>query len=90
MSYLKKMYNPLFCISLIVSLSQAYGVGLPESAVKVTADNNPSCVEYYIVDGESYCSTDKNKAISYFEEVINNYPNSEYVGKAQQWITRIR
>ncbi len=31
-----------------------------------------------------------NNAINYFEQVIENYPDSEYVPKAQQWLSRIR
>jgi tol-pal system protein YbgF len=31
-----------------------------------------------------------NQAISYFEELINEYPDSEYVSKARQWISRIQ
>ena len=30
------------------------------------------------------------KALSYFEELIAKYPDSEYVAKARQWIERIR
>ena len=32
----------------------------------------------------------RDKAISYFEELIMQYPDSEYVPKAQQWINRIQ
>ena len=33
---------------------------------------------------------DIEKAISYFNQLISTYPNSEYVGKARQWLQRIQ
>ncbi|MBN1482959.1 outer membrane protein assembly factor BamD [candidate division KSB1 bacterium] len=32
----------------------------------------------------------KNQAVSYFEKLITQYPESEYVPKAQQWLGRLR
>ena len=56
----------------------------PASLVKVSGNNNPKCVEYYIYKGETYCNT-TSQSTAHPDPKIKNYEKLKLIFDDRAW-----
>lgn len=77
------IYLTVFFVAFCVSSSQA-DVN-PNDLIKLTPQNNPTCIEYYVHQGEIYCNTKAQSTQPVVEAHINNYERQKIAFDDRYW-----
>lgn len=77
-----------YSLSLIAFFSCFYGVSgyclNPDALIKVTKENNPKCVEFFILHNEMYCSTTATST-SVINPKITHYEKQKITFDVRPW-----